>query len=257
MITFETVKNVFLRIVGIMSSQKSPKTITFEKSRLKDEMKLHTGSGVNNACTYDDVAKILGFSSGKTIINKNYTFKLPIAEKLSSAWGVRLEYLQGLDNFRTQSDFADFVFKDKKERALMRDDFFRGLGIDYKIARLSFCDKAEWKKDFEKLPHKYIPEQDYYVISVTSREIERLMAENGLLAETYYLFLDNDDNIVNVIDRFSFDDIYEMLRVNVFSILETVLHYSDKTFWRKKEFFDTEKNFLNMLLNNSDLRKQE
>lgn len=236
-----------------MSSQKSPKTITFEKSRLKDEMKLHTGSGVNNACTYDDVAKILGFSSGKTIINKNYTFKLPIAEKLSSAWGVRLEYLQGLDDFRTQDEYLDFLFQDRKDHAKMREMFFKGLGLDYKMSALVVCDKSEWKKQFAKLPHKYIPENEFYVISVTSRENFRMFVENKLYPETYYIFCDTDDNVVNVLDSSSFDNVYELLRENTLNVLEMLLRTSDKVFFRKNDFYDSEKEFLNTLLQDNNL----
>lgn len=218
-------------VIGIMSSQKSLKTITLDKNRLKQEMKLHTGRGINGGCTYDDVAEILGYANGKTIINKNYTFSETEINKLCSAWGVRVEYLQGFDEWRTDFEYNDLLFEEEQQLNSFRRDFLSSLDIAYSYSILCPCLQEQWVKDFSQYKYFFDEQKNiYYIVLENAEMLETFYLNYNLRFKGYYLFTNTNNEIVNIIDSDVFAEIMDILRENAIKGLLDLLSIAPKPF---------------------------
>jgi hypothetical protein len=217
--------------------QKSLKTITLDKNRLKQEMKLHTGSGVNGSCTYDDVAEILGYANGKTIINKKYTFTEDEIKKLCSAWDIRIEYIIGLDEWRTDWDYKSIELKDEIHINDLKRNFFSSLDIEYSYVVLCPCPKDRFCEDFKIYNYFYDSANEIYYIRLKDAEmLENFYLKYDLRFYTYYLFKNEDDEVVNVVDEKTFKDILEILMNNAIKGLGDFLYIAPKLFINNSEF---------------------
>lgn len=195
--------------------QKSLKTITLDKNRLKQEMKLHTGSGVNGSCTYDDVAEILGYASGKTIINKKYTFTEKEIKKLCAKWNVRCDYIKGVDDWRTKDDYEHFLDIRFATNIQNEHIFFDSLNIKHDFMIFALCPADKWQDSFKNYFYFWDSLSSMYYIKMNSTEMVEIFDNNYLLdIDMFYVFKNTDDEIINIINQKTWRYIIDVLRDN-------------------------------------------
>lgn len=213
--------------------QKSLKTITLDKNRLKQEMKLHTGSGVNGSCTYDDVAEILGYANGKTIINKKYTFPVNSVCNLCDKWKVRLNYLTGFDEFRNDDDFYKLCFEKGKGSIDFYCNFIEMLGFKNPKNDCFFVysiPKNEYKKSFSKygslLPNnlKYLLRTSDNVIDIiVTSEKDLALVKYGFLYVCYFVIKNKNDEPLGIISYYEIEKIINILKDNAFNLFNAFI----------------------------------
>ena len=197
------------------ASEKSSKTITLDRSRLKQEMSFHPGSGVNQTCIYDDVAKLLGYSHGKTLNNKKFSFTSDEVDNLCAAWGVRSEYLQGLDDWRTQQDYDLFLMRKFAFDIKSQHVFFDSLDIKHDFVIFALCPKEKWLDSFSSYFYFWNEKSEMYYIKMTSTEMVEIFDNNYLLdIDMFYVLKTADDEIIKMINQETWRKIINVLREN-------------------------------------------
>ena len=114
--------------------ESSHKKMNILKNVLREEMKLHYGSGINGKCLIDDVAEIMHIARG-TFANSGrnqafYTVSREQCLSLCDAWGIRSEYLCGIDNIRTNEDLYNSFDDALKQKFKNTMTFCKMLGYD-------------------------------------------------------------------------------------------------------------------------------
>lgn len=239
------------------ASQKSLKTVTLDKSRLKQEMTLHPGNGKNHTCIYKDVANLLGYENAKSIINKHYTFPVEQVNRLCAAWGVRSEYLQGLDDFRSDDDLYRYLaLSIGQEQANTTKHFLNSIGFDFVPGFIFSIPKSKYKKSYanygtllEDSGFKDLvthTDKDNIDICMTDIKGARKLMELGFMYNTYYIFRDDTGEPIGILDVFEMNLILDILKDNAY---KTIMAFSRlRNNWIDKSVLDNSeycKNYFN------------
>lgn len=128
----------------------SSKKIKISKERFEKEKKLHKGTGKNEKCTNTDIAEIMCVDP-VTVSSYKYEFPLDRLQLLCDSWGVRIEYLQGIDSFRTDSDILQYL--DNSNYKLFNDSakLCELLGYKVNITGRVLMDKSEYKEEYGEI----------------------------------------------------------------------------------------------------------
>ena len=211
--------------------KKSRKKVTLDENRLNEEKKFHPGSGKNNTCTYDDIAMIMGYENGKTINNNKFTFPLTRVNKLCAAWNVRIEYLQGLDDWRTTEDFEHFLDVKLATDIKSEHDFFDSLGINFDFVFLALCPKDKWIDSFSDYFYFWDEVTEMYYIKMTSTEMIEIFDNDYLLdIVLFYLIKDSDDKIVKIINQSTWRTIINLIKENTIKQFYDFLGFTTSSF---------------------------
>lgn len=210
-------------------TKKSPKTITLDKNRLQTEMKLHPGSGKNQTCIYDDVATLMGYENAKTINNYKYTFPIDKVNKLCAAWGVRSEYLQNIDDWRTQDDFFEFLWADDLKIAQKIARFLDILDLNYKYTYIFNFSKNDFKDSYLDFGEIFLQTDTHILLEIQTYQAFAHFLRLGLLPNLYLTFLDDDFNVCGILSSDEFSEIIKPIQELATNTVSKIANINLKT----------------------------
>lgn len=121
--------------------RKTYKKVTLDGKRIKQEMSLlKNGSGKNGRFVNSDLAKTLGFSNEKSV--SKYLNGTPIdidrAELFAKYCGIRLDYIIGRDDWRTEDDMTKYARIDDIESFNTCKAYLETLGLKLEPSIMSY-----------------------------------------------------------------------------------------------------------------------